>query len=326
MSWLTLSYSLPSRASSRRVTLWRRLRRLGALQGPGGLYLLPDRPECLESFEWVAEEIRQEGGEAWVARAERAAGLDDRDLRRRFATLRESDWAALDARVSAFERATAQGKGRGKAAASRAAIERLRREQTELARIDFFPSGRGAALAGRLTRLERALARRTPAAQAAAPPAASVAAYRGRKWVTRPHPHVDRLACAWLIRRFIDPEARIRYAERARPGEVRFDMTGAEFGHGPGRCSFETIVAAFALEDPALAAMGAVVRSIDLGEPLTHPAAAGIAAVLDGWRSTSWSDLELERHGIALYEGLYRTLAAPAPRAASRRARRRRST
>jgi hypothetical protein len=321
MPWLALSYSLPPGPSSRRVALWRRLRRLGTLAGPGGVYLLPDLPECLESLQWLADEIRQSGGEAWLTRAERAAGLSDGELRRRFSAARDADWAVLEKRLAAIEPPASRVKAAARRAASAEALRRIRREHGALARIDFYPSGRGPALAGRLDRLERAL-RREPAATDAPPAAATLAAYRGRRWVTRPRPHVDRLACVWLIRRFIDSRARIRYADRARPGEVRFDMPGAEFGHGGGRCSFETMAAAFALSEPALAVLGGIVGAIDLGEPLAHPAAEGVGAVLDGWRRTEWSDLELERHGVALFEGLYLTLSAASARPVKRRARR----
>lgn len=321
MAWLTLSYSLPPGSSSRRVAVWRRLRRLGALPGPGGVYLLPDRGEDLEGLQWLAEEIRQTGGEAWVARAERAAGVADAELRRRFSAARDEDWARLEERTSALERPAKARAAAQQRAARIDLLRRLRREHGEILRIDFFPSGRGRTLAGRLDRLERAIDRERMA-PASPPPTASPAAYRGRRWVTRPRPHVDRLACVWLIRRFIDAEAKVRYADRPRPREVRFDMPGAEFGHGGGRCSFETLVAAFGLEDPALPVLGGIVRSIDLGEPLAHPAAEGVAAVLDGWRHAAWSDQDLERHGVALYEGLYRTLnAASAKAVKGRRAR-----
>jgi len=317
MAWLTLSYSLPAGPSSRRVALWRRLRRLGAMPGPGGVYLLPDRPECLEGLQWLAEEIRQGGGEAWVARAERAAGLQDAELRTRFAAARDEDWARLESLAASLERPAL--KKRGARHPRPEALRRLRREHAELTRIDFFPTGRGATLAGRLDRLESAAG--GGPAPAGGSPSASVAAYRGRRWVTRPRPHVDRLACVWLIRRFIDPKAAVRYSDTPRAREVRFDMPGAEFGHAEGRCSFESLVSAFGLDDPGLRILGRIVRSIDLGEPLAHPAAEGVAAVLDGWRRTDWSDGELERHGVALYEGLYQTLNAASARPAKRRRR-----
>jgi len=306
MAWLTLSYGLPGRLASRRVTFWRRLRRLGALQGPGGLYLLPDRPDCLEGVEWLAEEVRQGGGEALVARAERISGVSDAELKKRFVAARETDWDRLAQRVEALERGGASRLGSRRLGE----LRRLRQEHSELVRIDYFVSGRATAVAARLDRVERTL-RPSGSAAPAAQETASAAAYRGRRWVTRPRPHVDRLACAWLIRRFVDPAARIRYADQPRAGEVRFDMPNAEFGHAPGRCSFESLVAAFGLDDPALPAMAGIVRAIDLGEPLLHPAAEGVAAVLGGWRSTAWRDAELERHGIALFEGLYRALSPP---------------
>ncbi len=320
MPWLSLSYSLPKGPSSRRVALWRRLRRLGALQGPGGLNLLPDRPECLEGLQWLAEEIRQGAGEALVARGERTAGLADAELTRRFTAARDADWALLEHRLGALERAA----GRAGKAPSREAIEgirRLRREHAEVARIDFFPSGKGAALAGRLDRLERALSGPAPGARGEASPHLALSAYRGGRWVTRPRPHVDRLACVWLIRRFIDPKARIRYADRARRGEISFDMPGADFGHGAAHSSFEALRAAFGLDEPALEVLASIVGAIDLGEPLTHPAAEGVAAILDGWRRGEWTDVELERHGVALYEGLYRSLSLGSARPVRKRRR-----
>jgi hypothetical protein len=256
----------------------------------------------------LVEEIRHVGGVALVARAERIAGLGDVEIRKRFTALRDAEWARLEKRLQSLE-----GTRKREPAISRKttdAIRALRRDQVELARSDFFPSGKGTAFAARLDRLERSLA--PAAADAASSPAkVSLSAFRGRRWVTRPRPHVDRLACAWLIRRFIDPKARIRYADQPRAGEVRFDMPGADFGHGPGRCSFDTLLGAFGFEDPALFAVAGIVRSIDLGEPLLHPAAEGVAAVLDGWRSGDWTDAELERHGVALFEGLYRSLQPP---------------
>ncbi|HEX3131882.1 MAG TPA: chromate resistance protein ChrB domain-containing protein, partial [Thermoanaerobaculia bacterium] len=138
----------------------------------------------------------------------------------------------------------------------------------------------------------------------------ALALYRGRTWVTRPRPHVDRLSSAWLIRRFIDPEAAIRYGE-PREGEVSFDMPGAEFGHSGSLCTFETLLAAFHLEEPALQSLAAIIHAIDLHDLADPPPElAGVKAVLDGWRAAGWSDEELESHGIALFEGLYRSLGA----------------
>ncbi|MFY9820816.1 MAG: chromate resistance protein ChrB domain-containing protein, partial [Thermoanaerobaculia bacterium] len=149
-----------------------------------------------------------------------------------------------------------------------------------------------------------ALGRETPSP---AVPAAERRRYQGRRWVTRPHPHVDRLACAWLIRRFIDPQAEIRYADEPEEGEVSFDLRDADFGHRGNLCSFETMLAAFGLgADPALATLAEIVHEIDLRDGTSaRPEMPGVDGVLRGWSAAGWPDSELERHGVALFEGLY---------------------
>jgi hypothetical protein len=128
--------------------------------------------------------------------------------------------------------------------------------------------------------------------------------------VTRPHPHVDRLACAWFIRRFLDPEAKIRYGESARGREVPFDLPGADLGHAQGRCSFETMIGAFGFaSDPALVSLGGIVHEVDLRDGVyRRPEADGVAEILRGWAVSGWSDRDLERHGVAMFEGLYQAL------------------
>jgi len=126
---------------------------------------------------------------------------------------------------------------------------------------------------------------------------------------------VDRLASAWLIRRFIDPEAEIRYSETPEPDEVTFDMPDAELGHQGNHCTFETLIATFGLEeDSALGPLAEIVHEIDLRDGLSaRPEIPGIDGLLRGWASAAWSDADLERHGTALFEGLYLSLRqAPA--------------
>ena len=126
------------------------------------------------------------------------------------------------------------------------------------------------------------------------------------KWATRPHCHIDRAACAWLIRRFIDPEALIRYRDRAEDGEVSFDMPGARFGHVGDCCTFETMMQAFNLSDPGLQAVAELVHELDLRDArYARPELVGLDAILEGWRRLEWTDQELEAHGVALFEGLY---------------------
>ena len=129
-------------------------------------------------------------------------------------------------------------------------------------------------------------------------------------WVTRPHPHIDRTACAWLIRRFVDPEARFAFApdsEAARElGGTPFDMRGVELGHHEGRCSFETILHQYRLTDPALHEIAAMVHDADLDdEKFRSPEAPGLDAVIRGLGMVIEDDQELLALADRLYDGLY---------------------
>ena len=134
--------------------------------------------------------------------------------------------------------------------------------------------------------------------------------YQARTWVTRPRPHVDRLASVWLVRRFIDPQATILYRGSAREGEVSFDMDGAVFGHVGPLCTFETLLAAFEVKDKALAPLAQIVHEIDLRDArYVRAEVAGLDAVLDGWLALELSDEELEARGQQLFEALYATFS-----------------
>src|SRR4029079_7248825 len=145
---------------------------------------------------------------------------------------------------------------------------------------------------------------------------ASVAAYRNKRWVTRPGPFVDRLACAGLIRRFINANAEIRYAAAPLPDEVAFDMNVGEFSHQGNLCTFETMMLAFGLANPAVRTVAEIVHAIDLHDGrYVRPETPGVEAILRGWLGRP--DADREAHGIALFDGLYeafaRTLARSTP-------------
>jgi hypothetical protein len=178
----------------------------------------------------------------------------------------------------------------------------------QIAAIDFFSApGRMEAEAA-LAELERLGRSESPAATTPAPKRP-----RAATWVTRRGIQVDRIASAWLIRRFIDPEARFRFVDPARHkpkrGEIRFDMFEAEYGHGEGRCTFETLVQAFAPDDPALGAIAEMIHDLDLKDGrFGRPEAAGIGRMLAGIAALHGADpdrLEAGGAGLdAVYAGL----------------------
>jgi hypothetical protein len=314
MPWVVFSYSLPAKGrSSPRVAVWRRLRALGAISPKGGVHVLPAREEFVEAFQWLAQEVEHAGGEALLLRVERFEGLSDARLVDLFREARREDYAALDAKAVSLEKTLTRSRTRdpGDDAHVRDLMARLRREHAEIARVDFFDSPAGAQVASRLVRIEDALSPRRPDDVAVAP--ASLAAYRNKRWVTRPSPHVDRLACAWLIRRFINPRAVIRYSSAPLPDEVAFDMSEGPFSHRGNLCTFETMVRAFGLDDVAVAAIAEIVHEIDLHDGrYTRPEVPGIDAILRGWMSRSDADREV--HGTALFDGLYAAFSQTAKR------------
>jgi hypothetical protein len=316
MAWVVFSYSLPAAGrSSPRVAVWRRLRALGAVSPKGGVHVLPARDECVEALQWLAQEVEQSKGEALLMRVERFEGLSDTQLIALFREARKEDYAALDARAVALEKTLAGSRKHDPTdgAQARELLAKLRREHGEIARTDFFDAPAGAQVASRLAAIEEKL---SPARQEEPPVApAAISAYRNRHWVTRPSPHVDRLACAWLIRRFINPRAVIRYSDAPLADEVAFDMSRGPFSHHGNLCTFETMVRAFGLSDPAVDAIAEIVHEIDLRDGrYVRPEVPGIDAVLSGWMSRA--DAERETHGIALLDGLY---VAALSRAGSRK-------
>ena len=310
MDWIVLSYSLSAvTRSGPRVTLWRRLKRLGVLTLPGGSQALPARDECSEAFHWLAQEIRQAKGEAVVMRVQAIEGMTDSQLVDRFHAARREEYTAIEADASALEKAvtsTARAKDRSR---WRDELGQLRKRHAEAARVDYFGCPDGKRVAALLARIEQVLS--PGAAHEEEVARVSLSAYQRKHWVTRPHPHVDRLACIWLIRRFIDPKAVIRYAAHPKPGEIAFDMETGEFGHQGSLCSFEKMLRAFSLDDPALRVMAEVVHDIDLRDGrYACQEATGIDAILEGWRLSKWPDAELEARGVALFEGLYLSFLA----------------
>lgn len=314
MRWLVFSYSLPTKAqSSPRVTLWRRLRRVGAISAKTGIHLLPHRDDCVEAFQWLAQEVKQAQGEALILYVDQVDGLSDPEIVELFRAARQVEYEKITAEAATLA-ATLEQRQKNRAAAGddpleevRGAIAKLRKRHNDSLRIDFFdcPAATGAAAA--LMQLEQAV---SPLDTPEALSTATLAEYYSRRWVTRPRPFIDRLACAWFIRRFINAEAPIRYSTKPEPDEVAFDMPEAEFGHQGNRCSFEVMVQRFGLEKPGVGAIAEIVHELDLHDgQYTHPEADGLDTIVRGWLLMGLSDQELEAQGLALFDGLYANVA-----------------
>jgi hypothetical protein len=330
MKWLLFSYSLPSKSrSSPRVALWRRLRRIGAISVKTGVYILPATDECIEAFQWLAQEVQQAKGDSLVFYVEQFEGLSDGEISEMFRQARQQDYLEIDTQAAELEqkinsqqqieregrRACPASLGGNPAMTNRVvevsqikeAIAKLRKRYSEILNLDFFNCPDAQIVAARLTKIEQDLKQEenpTNLVRVNAPE------YQNKCWVTRPRPFVDRLACIWLIRKFIDPHAVIRYSLQPAADEIAFDMKEAEFGHQGNLCSFETMMLRFGLAEPGVKAIAQIVHELDLKDgKYMSPEASGVETIIKGWLLASFSDTELESLGIKLFEGLYLALA-----------------
>ena len=277
--WLLLIHQLPPRPLYLRAQVRRRLNQVGALPLKNSVYVLPDTPDCLEDLQWIAQEAAASGGEASVCRADFISSAIGTDLRSRFleaaSTRYEPIKAALATQLTLLRR-------RSPSTAS-AETTRIQRMAEEALRLDFFQSDAGKEVQTLMSAIRKLL---QPPTKASARDSSS-RELKGRVWVTRRDPHIDRLATAWLIRRFVDPAARFRFVDPAggpvRAGEKSFDMIGADFTHEGDRCSFETMCARLNLKDPALGHLAEIVHDLDLKDSkFGRPDAAGVQRLVDG--------------------------------------------
>jgi len=315
-SLLLLLVGLPPTPSSLRVRIWRRLRSLGAVPLKRSAYLLPDTPERYEDFQWLAQEIQREGGDATLLRVAQVENLGTADVLRLFHEPRDHDYRQLAARY----RKLLQGLDRKSAAASARVHEeltRLTKDHQRLRDIDFFGAPGGA----EVRRLEEAIAMRTRRPESVRrveppAPALDLGKLRGRRWVTRPRPHVDRIASAWLIKRFIDAEAQFVFAPPAEfPADaIPFDAPAVELSHHGEDCTFETLVKRVRLRDRRLIRLAEVVHEADLRDgKYVHEEARGIDVAIRALLAASPDDHLVLAQGMALFEGLYATTPTKAP-------------
>lgn len=264
--WLLLIHQLPPHPAYFRVKVWRQLQGLGAVALKNSVYVLPISKGTREDFQWMVRQIVAGGGEASVVEAQFVDGLTDGELRDRFRAVRDEDYTKLQKDIQAAHKSLpkelkAEAKG-----VAEVLLAKFRKRYADLQAIDFFDASGSAEVRTQLSRLEGRLSPKSPVSQEQS--TYSLADLQGRTWVTRKGIHVDRIACAWLIRRFIDSKARFRFVDAkttvARKGELRFDMFEGEFTHEGDWCSFETLIHRLGLEDPALHSLAELIHDVDL--------------------------------------------------------------
>ncbi len=307
--WLLLIHQIPAKPAYVRVRIWRRLQALGAITVKNSVYALPANEQTQEDFEWLLKEITGDGGETLICEARLVGGLSDLEVRAMFNLARDAEYDAvakeareLAGRLSGQPQLPPRGD-----ALSR--LAKLRAELTRIAAIDFFGANGRETVAGLLAGLSTRLVQNRPLPVVQEGMAAT-GPLKGRVWVTRAGVHVDRIASAWLIRRFVDPEARFKFVAVTgyvpEQGELRFDMSEAEFTHVGDQCTFEVLRMRAGLTDPALVAIAEIVHDIDLKDgKFGREEAAGIARLIEGIAAAHADDgCRIER-GSAVFDDLH---------------------
>ena len=315
--WVLLIHQIPPKPDYFRVKVWRRLQRLGAVAIKNSVYVLPRSDETVEDFQWQMREIVASGGEGSVCEANFVDGLTDTEIEALFRTARDADYREIVADAQRLLKAVPGGgrrartDGRGQIKAD---MGRLKRRLADVVSIDFFGAPRRRPAHEELARLE---ARLRPPDTAVPAPADPAQAPRAATWVTRQGVYIDRIASAWLIRRFIDPAARFKFVApqgyRPRPHELRFDMFEAEYTHEGKACTFETLVTRFSLGDPAVRLIAEIVHDIDCKEAkFGRPETPGIERLIAGITKQHAQDSARLEHGTALFDALHAALTGTA--------------
>jgi hypothetical protein len=301
--------SLPPHPSSLRVRVWRKLRALGAVPLRKSVYLLPPTPDNFERFQWLSQEVQKDGGEATFLSVENVENMKRAEVIRLFQQARDQDYRALVERYRKLARGLDRKTPVRSTSRRNEELTRLARELERIREIDFFDApGYHEA-----KRLQETIEMRLHPGQADTPAAdLPMDALKGRRWVTRPRPHVDRIGSAWLIKRFIDPDAEFVFAPSKDfpPDAIPFDTAGVEFGHQGEDCTFETLVKRLGQRDRRLTHLAEIVHEVDLkDQKFPRDEARGVDLAIRGLLATFKDDQEVLTHGMVLFDGLYTALS-----------------
>lgn len=315
--WLLLIHQIPRKPDYLRVKIGRRLERVGAVAIKNSIYVLPFSAQAVEDFQWVLREITDGGGEGSICRAEFVDGLTDGEIEQLLREARARDYEEITARARALLRVLPPGRtlGDDRRARVQSDLARIRSRLDAVSRIDFFDARASSPAASLVQSIQDRLAPAPGGEAAVSSTSVTQSGIRNRVWVTREGIFVDRIASAWLIRRFIDPEARFKFVAargyRPEPGELRFDMFEAEYTHEGDRCTFETLLRRFRLDDPALAEIAEIVHDIDLRDAkFEREDARGIERVLAGIAAAHPDDPSRLERGCELFNDLYALAAS----------------
>lgn len=307
--WLLLIHQIPPKPNALRVKIWRRLQQVGAVAIKQSVYAMPLSDPSREDLNWILKEIVEGGGDGSISEARFVEGLSDQQILALFQNARRADYDKLIQEANALlaEWSTEGFDPRDPAAKGSAQLSKLQRRLDEIGTIDFFqaPERNTAEL------LIRELANRVSDSTTVGPiDASGLDDLKGKTWVTRKNLFVDRIACGWLIRRFVDRAAAFKFVAGPRytpkTDEIRFDMFDGEYTHEGDRCTFEVMIQRFRLQDHSLGLMAEVVHDIDLkDEKFGRRETVGFSALLTGLVVAQPDDDRRMMDGLQLFDNLH---------------------
>src|SRR5258706_663495 len=310
--WLLLIHQIPPKPDYFRVKIWRRLQRLGAVAIKNSVYALPKNDQTQEDFQWVLREIVEGGGEASLCEAHFVDGLSDPQVEALFQAVPETEYnqVAEEARRLSTMPVPDEQIEETRRTQLEIDLARLKRRLAEAVAIDFFGASGREAAEGLVSGIESRLHEKRFGKQMVNAAITRREDFLGKVWVTRKGIYVDRMASAWFIRRFIDPDARFKFvpAKGYKPlaGELRFDMFEAEFTHVGDQCSLEVLIERTGAKDPALIPITEIVHDIDLKDSkFGRQDTPGIERLIAGIAMAHKEDENRLARGAAVFDDLY---------------------
>jgi hypothetical protein len=318
LEWLLIFYSVPSHPVSNRMKIWRKLAKAGAVQLKGSVYILPATEEHEEFLQWLIGEVKSMGGDGAFVRTAEIRTMTNADIRRLFTTQADEEYHRLEKALDVLERKIQNVRIGTKSKEDKRLADQATKFTKEFEAVrkrDYFESSTGSILKKRIHVLEASL----QDASGKAPEGASSIVvrrtqdYQGKTWATRKNPFVDRMASAWLIKRFIDPKASFVFIDERDIASldnttVAFDVRGAAFTHVGDLCTFEVFVRSFGIKDKAVKSIAEIVHDLDVkDDKYGKPEAAGVEDILSGIRKTAKNDVDGLERGMAAFEMLYQS-------------------
>ncbi|MBF0557159.1 MAG: chromate resistance protein [Nitrospirae bacterium] len=316
--WILFFYTVPSKPVSSRMKVWRKLMKAGAVQLKGAVYILPYNDDHYELLQWLVSEITEMKGEGAFTRIEHIDSMNDSEIIYLFDQQRASDYRIIGKALDDLEGRLNSIKQGGKAQNLKGLSEQFDsvcKDFEEVRKIDFFFAKEGEVLNERIKRvapdLKKLSGTETKKESPATISSRAVDKFRGKTWLTRKKPFIDRMASAWLIRRFIDKDASFdfineRDLDSVGKNSIVFDMRGGEFTHVGELCTFEVLVKSFGFKDKTLKKMAEIVHDLDLkDEKYKSAEAKGLEDILIGIRKTAKNDAEALEKGMTVFEMLY---------------------